>query len=165
MSQRYNFTSGECVSRCEPGVPYIASDDSCQCPPDMPTFNRDTRKCEEGSCAEGLKWNRKLRKCSPVKKNCSDWQVYDFDSEDCIDMCEPNHTYLKENDTCQCTAEYPLFDPSTRTCQKPICPKGHAWNKVMIKCSYINKTCESWEEYDFKTEECIQKCEVNQTYY
>lgn len=95
----------------------------------MPVFNATTRKCEEGKCNAGYAWNKKLLRCSLLTKNCSEWQTFEFDTEKCIDKCEVNHTYIKENDTCQCTAEYPRFDPQTRTCQKPICPQGYVWNK------------------------------------
>jgi len=52
-SQAYNFTAGQCMSRCELGVAYIEANDTCNCPPEMPTFNKTTRRCDEGICKTG----------------------------------------------------------------------------------------------------------------
>lgn len=91
--------------------------------------------------------------------------MYDFTTEKCISKCEVNHTYIKEDDSCSCTAEKPLFDNKTRTCVEPMCPNGTKWNAELVKCSPLEKTCEKWQAYNFTTEQCFDKCEVNHAYF
>ena len=47
--------------------------------------------------------------------------AYAFDSETCVSKCQHGHTYYKENDTCSCLPEKPIFNKDTRICEEPKC--------------------------------------------
>lgn len=97
--------------------------------------------CVEPKCDPGLKWNKFKLKCSPETQKCEVWQTYNFTLEECVNQCQVNHTYFKENDTCSCFPEAPLFEPKTRKCIIPPCAEGSLWNKNLNKCSLLTKKC------------------------
>ena len=40
-----------------------------------------------------------------------------------------------------------------------------AYNPYLMKCSPMRGVCFAWQYWDFTTEKCISRCQVNHTYY
>lgn len=129
-------------------------------------FNNVTRVCEQPSCTNGTQWNANLQKCSPLTKNCTSSQVYNFTTETCVDKCPHNVTYIPANDSCACPPESPVFNSTTRTCTDAPCPANTFWNKLLLKCSpTTSSVCTTSQRYNATLEKCIDKCEANHTYF
>lgn len=49
-------------------------------------------------------------------------------------MCSLGQTYYPSNNSCSCTAAYPIFNSTTRQCQAPACPYGMQWSPYFFQC-------------------------------
>lgn len=136
---------------CQNGHTYYAQNNSCSCFPSLPYFNSTTRLCQAPACPSGTRWNTFVSKCVTLNTTCHSWQVYNFTAGGCIQVCPTNIPYIKASNACNCTAQLPIFNFSSRTCVAPTCPSGTLWNTFMIRCSPLNGHCAKWQQYNFTT--------------
>ena len=136
---------------CQIGHTYYPQNNSCSCFPSLPIFNSTTRLCQAPVCPSGTKWNTFVARCVTLNTTCSSWQLYNFTAGGCINMCPVNIQYIKASNACNCTAQLPIFNFTTRNCQAPPCPAGKKWNTYLIRCSPLVGNCASWQKYNFTT--------------
>ena len=156
----YNFTTEDCMVKCEVNHTYFKENDTCKCFPKLPYFNTTNRTCTAPSCPNGTKWNPHLLKCSPATMNCNKSELFDFSTEKCVKKCQENITYNNVSGHCECPPEKPAFDNKTLHCVDPNCSKGYKYNAHLLKCSLApgSVNVSSWEFYNFTTEEVVKKC-------
>jgi hypothetical protein len=163
--QVYNWTAAQCIDVCPVNISYIASNNSCNCTPQLPVFDLANRTCVAPPCWTGSQWNPYLLNCTPLAGNCSSWQLYNWTAGVCVTMCQPNISYVASNNSCNCTPQEPVFNYTDRYCQAPVCPITYLWDPYVLRCVQVNVNCTSWEAYDFKLAQCVAMCLVNQTYF
>ena len=156
---------GKCIAVCPVNSTYDNKTNNCTCPAVLPVFDPVSRQCLEPICPNGTLWNKYLLKCSPLNKNCSAWQHFNFSSQVCQQMCPVNVTYYSRSHTCLCPPTAPLFNAANMSCIVPNCTKGYKYNAYLIKCTPINGSCFAWQAYNFTNQSCINMCQVNHTYY
>ena len=163
--QVYNFTTEFCVTVCPSLVPYIKSNNTCNCTPQMPYFNTTDRYCQAPVCPLGFLWNSFLLRCVQVNMTCLPWQAYDFKLAKCINMCQVNQTYYPKYHNCSCPKATPFYNKTLKNCTIPPCPNNTKWNPLVLSCVPLNKTCLSWQQWNFTNASCLNVCITNQTYF
>lgn len=162
--QKFNFTLQACENFCPVNHTYYANN-TCQCFPHAPIYDPVNRTCLIPNCSNGTKWDHVLKKCEPLKGNCSAWQLYNFTSASCMNMCPIFQAYHPSTGACQCPPQVPFWDNTTKTCIPAVCPTGYRYNPYLMKCSSVVGLCTVNQFYDFTTQQCITKCQVGHQYF
>ena len=80
-------------------------------------------------------------------------------------MCQVNQTYFKKYNNCSCPKQTPFYNTTLKNCTIPTCMNGTKWNTNVLACIPLNKTCLSWQQWNFTNASCQNVCLVNQTWF
>ena len=80
-------------------------------------------------------------------------------------MCQVNQTYFKKYNNCSCPKQTPYYNTTLKNCTIPACTNGTKWNTNVFACVPLNKTCLSWQQWNFTNATCQNVCLVNQTWF
>ena len=163
--QKFNFTLQACENMCPVNHTYYPNNNSCECFPSAPLFDPVNRTCVIPNCTNGTRWDRFLKSCVSITGNCSSWQIYNFTTASCVNVCPVGQAYHPSTKACQCPPEVPFWDAKTKTCIKPKCPHGYLYNVYLMKCSPIHGLCAINQFYDFTTQTCVTRCQSGHQYY
>ena len=162
----WNPTTLRC-ELCPQNTPvWNASASACQpCPPQNPVFNYTTFTCGPLICNSTAAWNPYLLQCVSLNNSCPNVnEGWVFNLSACVVMCQPNHTYYPQNNSCQCFPSAPFYNPSTLRCEIPACPAGTQWNTYVYRCVSLSGNCSIEQVYNFTAGGCITMCPANISY-
>lgn len=91
----------------------------------MPVYNKNFNRCE--ACPAGYIWNATSRVC---QKWCPEYQILDFEKNQCVDICNRSRGFTYNNETKKC--DYickpgTFYNISSQKCES-ICDNEHFYN-------------------------------------